>query len=155
MTTGAKVFRVVICVLLALTILWSAFFGAAFIAYAKYMILTDEYAIWVAGVAVSTGNKHDILGDGTVSYNAAHNTLTFNNAVIECECAVIQSEIDLRIILIGENKFVCKNEDYIPAIYAADSYLNKDLSFEPDLSYTPGPDRQRFLTQTLPLCLHH
>ena len=136
MTKGTKAFRVTICILLALNMLWSAFFGAAFIAYAKYMILTDEYGIWVAGVSVNSRNKGDILGDGTVSYNAAHNLLTFHNANIETKHAIVQSEIELRIQLIGENKVVCKDADYIPAIYAADNYLNKDLSFEGDGSLT-------------------
>ena len=136
MTKGTKIFRITICVLLALNILWSGFWGAGFISYAKNMILTNEYGIWVKGVSVTTANQDDILGDGKVSYNSARNTLIFDNAFIEADSAIVQSEIDLRIKLIGENKFLCKDSEYIPAIYAADYYHNKDLSFEGDGSLT-------------------
>ena len=82
MTKGTKAFRVIICILLALNMLWSAFFGAAFIAYAKNMILTDEYGVWVAGVSVTRANASDVLGDGTVAYYPESNMLVFDNADI-------------------------------------------------------------------------
>ena len=136
MTKGTKAFRIAICVLLALTMLWSGFWGAALISFAKNLVVGDEYGIWVAGVSVTRANQDDILGNGMVSYDPSNNVLVFNNALIEVDHAAIQSEIDLSIELIGENKFVCKNEDYIPAIYAADNYQNKDLSFEGEGSLT-------------------
>ena len=136
MTKGTKAFRIAIGILLALTMLWSAFWGLVLLAIGQRMLWTSEYDIWVAGVSVTRSNKSDILGDGTVSYHAGTNTLTFDNAVIECDTAIVQSKVDLKINLIGENKFVCKNGENIPAIYAADSYLYKDIAFFGDGSLT-------------------
>ena len=39
----------------------------------------DPYKLWVGGVAVTSANKDDILGDGKVSYNPDTCTLNFNN----------------------------------------------------------------------------
>lgn len=41
-----------------------------------------EYDLWVNGTQVTQQNAGDVLGNGTVAYNAATNTLTLNNAVI-------------------------------------------------------------------------
>ena len=136
MTKGTKIFRVAVCVLLGLIILWGAFMTLVGVFFAKTYIHREDYGIWVTGVSVTRDNEDDILGDGTVSYNASTNTLTFQNALIESDHAIVGSEIDLRIKLVGENKFICKDAEYMPAIYAADSYLNKDLSFEGDGSLT-------------------
>ena len=132
MTKGTKIFRITICVLLALTVLWSVFFGLGFFAFARYMILTNEYGVWVSGVSVTRDNKSDVLGDGTVSYLPDSNTLVLNNANIQADYAAVLSKIDLKIMLIGENKFICKDGEYISAIYAADTYLYKDISIEGD-----------------------
>jgi hypothetical protein len=75
----------------------------------------EDYAIydlWVAGVKVTTRNRADILGDGTVSYvgDGKSGTLTFSGAnITECSYedvdAFIVSTIDhLTINLVGENK---------------------------------------------------
>lgn len=40
------------------------------------------YNIWVGGTQVTSGNATDVLGDGTVSYDAVNNTLTLNGATI-------------------------------------------------------------------------
>ncbi len=40
------------------------------------------YPLWVGGVQVTSANKGDILGDGTVSFDPASNTLTLTNANI-------------------------------------------------------------------------
>ena len=136
MTKGTKAFRITISILLALSIIGGALMTVIFMFFATNYVHRDDYGIWVAGVLVTRENHEDILGNGKVIYNPSSNTLIFENAVIETHGAVIQSEIDLRIKLIGENKFVCTGGDYIPAIYAADYSLDKDLSFEGDGSLT-------------------
>ena len=132
MTKGTKVFRIIISVLLALTMLCSAFFAVVFCLY----FAKDPYGIYVAGIAVNRDNNEDILGDGTVYYNENNNILTLNNATIEYEDTVVYSKIDLHIQLIGENKLVCTNEDYGIGIYAGDYNLNKDLAIMGDGSLT-------------------
>ena len=136
MTVGTKIFRIIISVLLALTMLWSIFVGLGLYAFGTRLIHTDEYGIWVAGISVERTNKGDILGDGTVSYDAGNNVLTFNNATIEYEDTVVYSAIDLHIQLIGENKIICTDEEYGIGIYAGDSRLNKDLAILGDGSLT-------------------
>ena len=136
MTRGTKVFRIIISILLALTMLWSIFVGLGLYALGTMFIHTDEYGIWVAGISVERSNKGDILGDGTVSYDAGNNVLTFNNATIEYEDTVVYSTIDLHIQLIGENKIICTDEEYGIGIYAGDSHLNKDLAILGDGSLT-------------------
>ncbi len=136
MTKGTKIFRIIICVLLALTMIWGAVCGLALVFGAKYLVLRAGYNIRVAGVPVLTTNADDVLGDGTVSYDANNNILTFDHAVIESEKWGVYSRIDLNIELIGENKIVCKDEKYSAGIYAGDNYLSKDLAFIGDGSLT-------------------
>lgn len=72
--------------------------------------------IVVGGVRISAANYSDILGDGTVSYDEATNTLTLNNATIEAkkydsenECAIRINEKTstvLNIELVGENRII-------------------------------------------------
>ena len=132
MTKGTKAFRIIICVLLALTMIISAFFAVFFCLYFS----KDPYGIYVAGVSVSRDNQEDILGDGTVYYDANNNILVFNNATIASEDTVVYSKIDLHIQLIGENKFVCTNEGYGIGVYAGDYNLSKDLAIIGDGSLT-------------------
>ena len=132
MTKGTKIFRIIICVLLAITMLCSAFFAVVFCLYFS----KDPYGIYVAGVAVNRDNDDDILGDGTVYYDESNNLLTFNNATIECGGTVVYSKTDLHIQLIGENKIICTDEEYGIGIYAGDSRLNKDLAIIGDGSLT-------------------
>lgn len=129
MTKGTKIFRIVICVLLALTMIWSAICGVALILGAKHLVLTAVYDIIVGGVHITRNNKDDVLGDGTVYYDEHNNILTFNNATIESDDWSVYSNIDLNIQLIGENKFVCTNEEYSAGVYISDYYLSKDLAF--------------------------
>ena len=136
MATGTKIFRIIISVLLALTMLWSIFVGLGLFALGTRFIHTDEYGICIKGISVERTNKGDILGDGTVSYDAGNNVLTFNNATIEYEDTVVYSTIDLHIQLIGENKIICTDEEYGIGIYAGDSHLNKDLAILGDGSLT-------------------
>ncbi len=42
-----------------------------------------EYDLWVNGTQVTQQNAGNVLGNGTVAYNAATNTLTLNNAAID------------------------------------------------------------------------
>ena len=136
MTKGTKAFRIIICILLGLTILWTAFISYAFIYYSSNAIAEDTYGIYVAGVAVTRENARDVLGDGTVFYQVSSNSLTFRDAVIDTEYAAVYSLIDLRINLVGENKFICNGDDAMVAVYASDGILRKDLSFEGDGSLT-------------------
>ena len=132
MTKGTKI----IAVLLGITMLWTAFITLAFFACGKTLVLDNDYNIIVAGVDVTRSNKDDILGDGTVSYNASTNTLIFDNAHIEFDNAIVYTTTDLKIMLYGENKFVCKDADYIAAISAIEYDLYKDLSINGDGTLT-------------------
>lgn len=136
MTKGTKAFRIVICVLLALTILWAVYFSFAIIYIGKTFIFEESYGIYVDGEMITRSNKDDVLGDGTVSYDTSRNTLTFTNAVIENDYVVVYSLVDLEIELVGENKFICKDGDAVYAIYASDGLLRKDISFDGDGSLT-------------------
>ncbi len=75
-------------------------------------IIASEESLYnhlkVAGVSVNKSNAHDILGDGTVSYDAETKTLTLENADLsttkESENYPIYAKGDLNIILKGKNK---------------------------------------------------
>ena len=136
MTKRTKIFRIVVCILLALTMIWSAVWGAAFILLGKNLALTAVYDIYVAGKLVNAINADDILGDGTVHYDVLDNILTFDNATIESEDWPLYSKKDLNIELIGENKFVCNKKEYSAGIYAGDNNLGKDLAITGDGSLT-------------------
>lgn len=136
MTKGTKIFRITMCVLLALTIIWGAICGIFLLVFGKALVLANNCNIMIAGKAVTKTNADDILGDGTVYYDAYNNILTFDNAAIESENWPVYSNIDLNIELIGENKFICKNEGYSAGVYAGDHQLSKDLAFIGDGSLT-------------------
>lgn len=127
MTKGTKIFRIIICVLLALTMICSTFFAVLFFQYVKKNAVEEEYGIYVAGVPVTRENEDDVLGDGSVYYDSYNNILIFDNATIECDNTTLYSEIDLNIHLIGENKIVCANEEYSVGICAGNGNLSKDL----------------------------
>lgn len=60
-----------------------------------------DYPLKVAGTQVTVENAADILGDGTISYDAQNNVLTLSNALI---LGTIESEVNgLTIHLVGEN----------------------------------------------------
>ena len=46
------------------------------------VIAEEAFPVWVGGVQVTASNAQDVLGDGTVCYDAATGTLTLNNAQI-------------------------------------------------------------------------
>ena len=59
----------------------------------KNAIVTSsmEFDIWVGSVQVTSENAHDVLGDGTVSYDHATRTLTLDNAVIKETHTVLEN----------------------------------------------------------------
>jgi hypothetical protein len=126
MTKGTKIFRIIICILLGLTMLFSAFFAVVFVAFVEMEVVEKGYDIFVAGVEVNRDNEDDVLGDGTVYYDSAQNLLTFDHAEIEYDYSVIYSGVDLIVELIGENKFVLSG-DVVPAIHVSRYMLSKDL----------------------------
>ena len=72
----------------------------------------SQFNILVDGVIITTANMSDVLGDGTVSYDSATNTLILNNAKIEDAVYAdgdasmglgILAEQDLNIRLVGDN----------------------------------------------------
>ena len=136
MTKGTKAFRIIISILLALTILWLVYFSFAILYIGKTFIFEESYGFYVDGVKVTRSNKDDILGDGTVSYDDYENMLTFTNAVIENDYVIVYSLVDLKINLVGENKFICKDGESAYAIYASDGILRKDVAFSGDGSLT-------------------
>lgn len=77
-----------------------------------------SYALYVGGVQVTDENAADVLGDGTVSYDAATKTLTLNGANItelhtsDIFIAGIYAEIaDLTVKLVGENRITVPMAD--------------------------------------------
>ena len=136
MTKETKNFRILICILLALTMICSVFFAVLFVLHIEKDVMAEEYGIYVAGVPVTPDNEDDILGDGTVCYDPYNNILIFDNATIEFEYTTVYSKIDLTIQLIGENTFVSTYEDYSIGIYASDNHLTKDLAILGDGSLT-------------------
>ena len=136
MTKGTKAFRIIISILLGITLLWTVYFSFGMIYIGKTFIFEESYGFYVDGEEVTRSNKEDILGDGTVSYDDYENMLTFKNAVIENDYVIVYSLVDLKIELVGENKFICKDGESAYAIYASDGILRKDVAFEGDGSLT-------------------
>lgn len=131
MSKGTRAFRIIICILLGITMLWTAIISYALVFVTKEneaIKRAERYGIYVAGVDVTCGNAQDILGDGTVYYNKLYNKLVLNNATIACNGSAIYSDIDLTVELIGENKFICGDKDLTYALYAANGSLRKDLA---------------------------
>ena len=137
MTKGTKAFRIIICILLALTMIWSVLIA---LVIDKYIEDNDnaveEYGIFVAGIPVTSENKDDILGDGTVFYDVYNNTLVLANATVEFDYTAIYSTSDLTIELIGDNKVISTNEVYCVGIHAADNNLAKNLTIGGEGSLT-------------------
>ena len=128
MTTGTKVFRIIISTILGLTILLGTALFSLLIWYLDTRVINEDYNIAVAGIEVTDENRDDVLGDGTVHYDPLNNVLTFYNANIEYDYSVVYARTDLLIQLIGENKFTMSGE-YVPVIYASSYILSKDLVF--------------------------
>ena len=99
----------------------------------------EDYAIydlWVAGVKVTTRNKADILGDGTVSYvgNGKSGTLTLNGTnIAECsytemEAFIVSTIDDLTLNLVGENKIGMGEKAPVNGIFAYDLIIKGEGS---------------------------
>ena len=78
----------------------------------------NAFDLWVNNTQVTAQNAADVLGDGTVSYDAATKTLTLSGAnITECHTediftAGIYAEIaDLTIKLVGENRITVPTHD--------------------------------------------
>ena len=72
----------------------------------EYVVISaSPYNLWVQGTQVTVSNAFDVLGDGTVSYDATQKTLTLRNAVLTSNTAEgIYNEIpNLNIVLEGAN----------------------------------------------------
>ena len=64
-----------------------------------------SYDVWLAGTRVTSENRNNVLGDGTVSYDTGTNTLTLKNANITADEAYgLHSKMPLNIKLEGENR---------------------------------------------------
>lgn len=70
------------------------------------------YNLYVGGTRVTTDNAGDVLGDGTVSYDARANTLTLSGASVSAQDMPygIYAENDLTIVLEGENSVSVSGE---------------------------------------------
>lgn len=74
---------------------------------------TTNYDIWVGGVQVTSANAADVLGNGTVSYDAQTGTLTLDSANMTGTHtdgsgvgAAIYADTDLTLALTGDNSAI-------------------------------------------------
>ena len=86
----------------------------------------DEYDLWVNGVQVTSDNAADVLNDGTVSYDAATNTLTLDGAELDTayrgssgHAGVIYGEYlgTLTINVVGDSSIVASGPVDTAGIY--------------------------------------
>ena len=85
------------------------------------------YDLWVQGIQVSDRNAADILGDGTVTYDAATNTLYLNNATIGGAEAGIKAVGDLNLHITGSNSITTvESETGAHGIYTDNGALTID-----------------------------
>ncbi len=82
------------------------------------------YSLSVGGTTVTSQNANDVLGDGTVRYDAATKTLTLDNAKIDgtqSQTPVLRADnLELKVILIGENKITSTTQR--PVYFASGDY---------------------------------
>ena len=90
-------------------------------------LAADNYDLWVNGVQVTSDNAGDVLGNGTVSYNAQTNTLTLNGAAITIPNpadvhplyeAGIYAGGDINVVLTGENTISISGQRIVAGIHA-------------------------------------
>ncbi len=79
-------------------------------------VFTDEdiYDLWIGGERVTSGNKDDVTGEKTVTFDPIDNILTLNRAEIslEAEDCGIESKLDkLTVNIIGSNTITCYEEN--------------------------------------------
>lgn len=86
----------------------------------------DEYGLWVNGVQVTSDNAADVLNDGTVSYDAATNSLTLDGAELDTayrgssgHAGVIYGEYlgTLTINVVGDSSIVASGPGDTAGIY--------------------------------------
>ena len=78
----------------------------------------STYALTVGGVAVTSKNRNDILGDGKVTYNPETNTLTLNNATITYDKSPVVSNIPgLKILVQGEVTITSTHNGYSAILF--------------------------------------
>ena len=86
----------------------------------------DEYDLWVNGVHVTSDNAADVLNDGTVSYDAATNSLTLDGAELDTayrgssgHAGVIYGEYlgTLTINVVGDSSIVASGPGDTAGIY--------------------------------------
>ncbi len=71
-----------------------------------------RYNLYIADKQVNNGNAADFFGDGTVSYDAASNTLTLNGANINCSYQCISNYIPDLTINVTADSCLCSTEQY-------------------------------------------
>ena len=76
--------------------------------YGDVIITPTPYELWVNGEQVDPVNARDVLGDGTVSYDAVSNELTLNGADLYTQGDPgIENWIEgLKIVLVGNNNHI-------------------------------------------------
>lgn len=95
----------------------------------------DEYGVSVAGTPATSENAADVLGDGTVSYDAATRTLTLDGASLQDagrSDQVISSTLTetLNVALVGESSI------YLPSEYAIGMRAQGGIAFSGSGSLT-------------------
>ena len=97
-----------------------------------------RYDIWVAGVRVTEENASDVLGDGTVSYDGAANTLTLNGATVDASALAVPAlEVSgepLTLVLQGTNALTGSAQ----VLSSADEAGNTIWYGEPAISIAGG-----------------
>ena len=92
---------------------------------------TSSYGLFVCGTQVTSSNASDVLGDGTVRYNARANRLILNNAtLVNNDARNVSNSVQgtciattipgLTIALNGKNSLTSAN---VPAIFAGASFM--------------------------------
>lgn len=103
----------------------------------------EVHPVWVGGVQVTAGNAQDVLGDGTVSYDAECNTLTLSGAEItggyeheEGSVNAIYAQGDLNIELIGTNSVTAPDASAFSSGIRVDGDLS--ISGDGDIVFNGG-----------------
>ncbi len=84
-----------------------------------------DYGLSIGNYRVTSNNANNVLGDGTVSYDAEENKLTLSNATINGN---ITAENDLAVRFVGDNSMQRTSEDMF--MFAGNG--NNTLTFETD-----------------------
>ena len=121
--------------ILTVIVVFAMLIGSIVLTALPSSAVVHNYGIFVGGVEITAENASDVLGDGTVSYDAATNTLTLNGANIteyltqeyngeDCFYGIYSTVDGLTINLVGQNKIVVEGdeiEDTASAIWSEKS----------------------------------